>query len=493
MAEYKLNALHLHLADDEGFRLEIPGLPELTELSAQRCHDPSETRCLLPQLGSGPFTDTSGSGYFSREEFISLLRAAAALHIEVVPEFDMPGHSRAAVRAMDLRASRGDSTFRLSDPDDVSQYRSVQFYSDNVINPCLESSYAFVEKIMAEVAAMYAEADVPLRTFHIGADEVPAGAWGASPRCRALYDKTPLVTTREGVLPYFLSRVASLARSHGFGLRTYHEGLRRGDMGDLLDPKTDLGSVTASTNFSTNLQWFDDALAGLTEAGYAVVLSNFDYLFFDHPQEPDPEERGNPWATRFTDTKHVFSFISGNLSANAQLSPVCANGGCSGTTNATPPSKPENVIGLEAALWSELMRTDEQLEYMALPRLLALAERAWHRADWEPKDGMDAAAPIDLPRLAEDWQRFANVLGHDELPKLDRAGLRYRIEVPGGRIVKGRLEANVALPGLRIQYRTLDGEWALYDAREPPALSECELRAVSSNGRAGRSTRCKGR
>jgi hexosaminidase len=120
--------------------------------------------------------------------------------------------------------------------------------------------------------------------------------------------------------------------------------------------------------------------------------------------------------------------------------------------------------------------------------LLALAERAWHRAEWEPPDGMDAAAPIDLPRLAADWQRFANALGHNELPKLDTAGVRYRIEVPGGRIVNGRLEANVALPGLGIEYRAPNGEWTRYDPSAPPAVASCDLRAVSSTGRAGRST-----
>jgi hexosaminidase len=489
MAAYKLNALHLHLADDEGFRLEIPGLPELTELSGQRCHDPHETHCILPQLGSGPFSDTEGSGHFTRDEFIDLLRAASALHIDVIPEFDMPGHSRAAVRAMALRAAHGDASYRLDDPGDTSQYRSVQFYDDNVANPCLESTYVFVEKLMDEVGAMYSEAGVPLRTWHTGADEVPAGAWTHSPRCQQVYAENPSVTGPNEVLPYFLSRVAALAKARGMSIRAYNDGLRRTTSNgetEVLSPERDLSGVTASTNWAANLQWFDDSLAPLTDLDYQVVLSSFDYLYFDHPQAPDPEERGNPWATRFSDTKRVFSYISGNLAANAQLMPICQNGGCPATLSATAPAKPQNVIGIQGDLWSEFIRSDEHFEYMAFPRMLALAERAWHRAEWEPPDGMDAAAPIDLKALASDWERFANVLGHRELPKLDQTGVRYRLEVPGGRLVNGTLEANVSAPGLRIEYKAPNGEWTAYNAAEPPALGSTELRAVTSTGRAGR-------
>jgi hypothetical protein len=95
---YKLNVLHLHLTDDEGWRLEIPGLPELTAVGGPRCHDLEETTCPLPQLGSGPGADREGggSGYLRRQQMVALLRAARARHIEVVPEIDSPGHARAA-------------------------------------------------------------------------------------------------------------------------------------------------------------------------------------------------------------------------------------------------------------------------------------------------------------------------------------------------------------------------------------------------------------
>ncbi|MDZ7903052.1 MAG: family 20 glycosylhydrolase [Rheinheimera sp.] len=102
MARYKLNKLHLHLTEDEGWRLEIPGLPELTDIGGTRCFDLTEQKCLLTQLGTGPHRTGSGNGYYSTADFIEILKFAAARHIEVIPEIDMPGTC--------ARSSRGDGS-----------------------------------------------------------------------------------------------------------------------------------------------------------------------------------------------------------------------------------------------------------------------------------------------------------------------------------------------------------------------------------------------
>src|SRR3546814_11776282 len=107
MAAYKLNKLHLHLADDEGWRIEIPALPELAAIGSKRCHDPSERTCLLPQLGAGPDGTGAVNGYLTVADYEAIVRAAAARQIEVIPSIDMPGHSRAAIRAMEDRTSAG--------------------------------------------------------------------------------------------------------------------------------------------------------------------------------------------------------------------------------------------------------------------------------------------------------------------------------------------------------------------------------------------------
>src|SRR3546814_19108949 len=106
MAAYKLNKLHLHLADDEGWRIEIPALPELAAIGSKRCHDPSERTCLLPQLGAGPDGTGAVNGYLTVADYEALVRAGAARQIQVIPSIAMPAHSRAAYRAMDPRTWR---------------------------------------------------------------------------------------------------------------------------------------------------------------------------------------------------------------------------------------------------------------------------------------------------------------------------------------------------------------------------------------------------
>jgi hexosaminidase len=495
MAAYKLNTLHLHLADDEGFRLEIPGLPELTSVGAKRCHDLTDSKCLLPQLGSGPTTQTAGSGFLSRSEFVSILRAARARNIEVIPEFDMPGHARAAIKAMEARARSGDTTYLLSDPDDNSQYLSIQNYTDNAINACMDSSYAFLGKLMDEVGTMYRDAGAKLSTWHLGGDEVGAGAWTASPACEALYAQSSEVKDADDVHGYFVKRANQMAMERGFGIRGWSDGLRKtvtDSSGNavkvFLDPATDLAGNAVSTNWWGTLFWWDNSAYTMANAGYKVVLTSPDFLYFDHPYEADPKERGYYWATRFTSVRKLFGYMPANLPANSQLTKDRMGGDYTGAfAGIATLEKPENVLGMEGALWGETVRTAEQLEYMVFPRLLALAERAWHRGNWEPADGNDYAAPIDMNNLAADWQRFANVLGHKELKKVERSGVQFRVEVPGAIIDNGVLKANVAMPGLGIQYRTPGSRWLSYNAQNPPRVSSAEVRAVSYVGRAGRS------
>ena len=497
MAAYKLNTLHLHLSDDEGWRLEIPGLPELTTIGSRRCWDPTEKKCLLPELGSGADPSTAGTGHLSRAEFVEIVRAARARSIEVIPELDMPGHARAAIKAMQART---DATYSLSDPLDMSKYQSTQYYSDDAVNACMSSTYAFIDKVMTEVGKMYADAGATLKTWHVGGDEVGAGAWTASPACDALYSQGGdaeggAVGGAWDVQAYFLRRVNALAKAHGFAIRGWSDNLKKvtgvDAMGNrtygFLDPASDFGGNAVSTNWWGTLYWWDNSAYTLANMGYQVILTSPDFLYLDHPYEADPEERGYYWATRFTDVRKLFSYVSGNLPANAQLTKDrFGDDYTAAVASAGPLDAPANIIGLEGALWGETASSDEFLEQMVFPRMLALAERAWHRASWEPADGTQASATIDKVQLQADWERFANVLGHKELAKLDRAGVRYRVEVPGGQISDGKLQANVALPGLAIDYRDDHGHWVAYDDVHRPVVASTQVRARTASGRVGR-------
>ena len=134
-----------------------------SKMGSKRCHDVREDTCLGSQLGSGPGTGNSGSGFYNVDDYREILRYAEERHVEVIPEFDMPGHGHAAIKAMQARqkkfAAVGQDNeankYLLSDPLDTSKYLSVQFFTDNAINPCLESTYEFLELVVSSVKHMH--------------------------------------------------------------------------------------------------------------------------------------------------------------------------------------------------------------------------------------------------------------------------------------------------------------------------------------------------
>ncbi|NBU36201.1 MAG: beta-N-acetylhexosaminidase, partial [Bacteroidetes bacterium] len=147
LAHYKINKFHFHLTDDEGWRLEIPGLPELTDFGSKRGYSKNEKEHLLPAYGSGLTANaekSSGTGHYTKADFLEIIRFAKARHITVIPEIDIPGHARAAIKSMEARQAKlsldgnkaAAEQYRLFTPNDKSQYRSVQNYPDNVLDVC---------------------------------------------------------------------------------------------------------------------------------------------------------------------------------------------------------------------------------------------------------------------------------------------------------------------------------------------------------------------
>ena len=483
MGRYKLNQLHLHLGDDEGWRLQIPRFPELTEVGGFRCYDPSETHCLLPQLGSGPDRDTAVNGYLSRADYIEILKAAAARGITVIPEFDMPGHSRAAIHSMEARYRRLMSegrkadaeAFRLVEPGDITQYRSVQNYNDNTLNVCLPSTYRFTDAVIDEVAAMHRAAGVPLKTYHVGGDET-AGAWSGSPACKALMARTGLKV--EGLGPMFIERVTNMLARKGIMVAGWSDGL------DHVAPATMPAKVQSDI-------WGDLFTAAPAEAhrtanvGWKTVIGVPNVLYFDVPYAPNPLERGYDWPTRGTDTFKVFSFLSQNLPANASVMKDLNNK--PPTTGDPVPLQPgRSFAGAQANLWSETVRRDSLVDYMLFPRLIAFAERAWQRASWEPpyRPGISYSygdGKVDLAALKSDWDSFASRMPA-QLQQLERDGIFYRLAPPGARIVNGTLEANSEFPQQTIEYRSGDDQWRRYSA-PVRVRGPVELRTRSFDGR----------
>jgi len=485
MGRYKLNRLHLHLGDDEGWRLAIDGLPELTDIGSKRCHDLKEDTCLLPQLGSGPFADAPVNGYLTRADYIDILKAAQANHIEVIPSFDMPGHSRAAVRSMEARyrhltaagQPEAANQYRLQDPQDTTVYSSIQSYSDNTLNICIPTTYAFIDKVIDTIAEYHKAAGIPLKRYHIGADET-AGAWTGSPACQAMMAEKHL--TAKQMTPYFITQVSAMLAEKGIEPAGWSDG-----MGHVAPAQ--MPPIVQSNSWGLLLA------GGLGDAhkhanqGWQVIMSSPEVLYLDMPYAPDPKERGYDWASRGTDLFKVFAFLPDNLPANASLM-TDLNGRGVTITDDQPLNPDHHITGMQGQLWSESIRSDAIADYMLFPRTLALAERAWHRAAWEPayvpgKSYTYGDDTIDQKTLLADWQDFQARLV-PQLAALDAAGLPYRLPVPGARIVDGRLGANSPMAGVEIEYRTT-GDWRRYD--NPVSITgPVELRTRSASGRTGR-------
>ena len=175
----------------------------------------------MSQFGSGPYTNTSGTGYYSTEDYREILRHATARHIQVIPEFDFPGHSHAAIKSMIARHDRlmqqgneeGAKQFLLNDFKDESRYLSIQMFTDETSSCCLNSTYTLVEFILKTLVDLHRDIQ-PLTVYHFGGDEVPRGAWLKSPACEQLARTLNIpfnnVNTHNKLKEYFLQRLTNI-------------------------------------------------------------------------------------------------------------------------------------------------------------------------------------------------------------------------------------------------------------------------------------------
>lgn len=522
MAAYKLNVLHMHLSDDEGWRLQIPSIPELTSVGARRVFqldgagNVTEGGGLMPQLGSGPGTDNQGTGFYTTAQFVDMLQYAAARKVQVIPEFDMPAHARAAVVAMRARAVNlgraNDLSLRLDDPEDTSRYLTVQHYDDGILNPCLPGTYNFISTIIRDVQAAYTQAGLTLDVWHMGGDEaknVFTGGgfqdinasdkvnyrgninrsewdypWEQSPACKSFIDTTAEVSSRDDLQPYFVREVAKRVNEAGIStFYAYQDIYDDISASELATEKAGVGfweMIATSTGYNN--------INNFSNKGFETVVAVPDFLYFDFPQEINPQERGYYWATRYTDTRKVFGFAPENLPQNAETSLTREGRNWEATGNTAN----QGFVGMQGQLWSETVRTPEQFDYMVYPRLLALAERAWSRGSWEldytPGRTFSGGSTslVDKTALLNDYSAFAAALGHKELRKLDAAGVKYRVSVPGASIANGQIDMNIDLPGLPLEYST-DGSNFVPFTTPASASGVVAIRARSANGqRSGR-------
>jgi hexosaminidase len=503
MAFYKMNKLHLHMTDDEGWRLEIPALPELTEVGAYRGHTLDERDHLMPAYGSGPDPHAEGnhgSGYLSQEVFIELLEFAASHHIEVIPEINFPGHARAAIYAMEARYDRlmkegkeeEAAYYRLIDPQDASVYNSAQNFNDNVICVCTEGPYRLFETVVDELIAMYQEAGLTLNILHTGGDEVPAGVWEGSPICQAFLEEHPEFGNYANLQAYFGSRIFEILERKELVMGGWEEiVMKKNEEGKWIPNPEFVGKNMLPYVWNSIYENLDLGNR-LANEGFDLILCNVNNFYFDLAYTHHPAERGLYWGG-FVNTRSSFDFVPYDVFKSTFTdkwgNPYDPDTDFKGMIRMNKNAY-HRVKGLQAELWSETLKGGTMAEYYYLPKLIGFAERAWAgQVSWgQIIDTEERRAAMDT-----DWNRFANRVGQRELPRLDHihGGYNYRLPPPGAVIKEGQLHANIDFPGLAVRYTTDGTE----PTTESPAYTgpvevsgKVRLRSFDTRGRGSRTS-----
>ncbi|MGH7576334.1 MAG: family 20 glycosylhydrolase, partial [Longimicrobiales bacterium] len=374
-----------------------------------------------------------------------------------------------------------------------STYRSVQRWDDNVINVCQESTYRFLERVVDDLIAMHAEAGTPLDVIHVGGDEVPAGVWRHSPACEALIAASPDINAPPQLFDHFLERMADILDQRDIRLAGWEEiALTERFYGEGEKEPNPVHVERRFLPFAWRAIWgrgAEDLGYRLANTGYEIVMSNASSLYFDLAYDKDPEEPGFYWAGLIS-TRTAWEFVPFDLFRTARLdimgNPIDETA-YTDAVRLTGEGR-RNILGIQGQLWGETLVEPSRMEYMAFPRLLALAERAWSP---EPAWALIDDRPQREEALLAAWNEFANRLGQRELPRLDylHDGIGYRIPVAGGVIDGGVLHANVSYPGMAIHYTTNGRTPTLHSPRyEGPVEVDgpVALRVFDTRGRGGR-------
>jgi len=348
LARYKINRFHWHLTEDQGWRIEIDRYPRLTEIAAFR----EQT-----QIGHG-LDEFNGDGiryggFYTKDEIRDIVAYAQARHVTIIPEIEMPGHAQAALAAYpELACTEG--------PFEVAMTWGV---FEDIYCP-YEETFEFLENVLAEVIELF-----PGEYIHIGGDEAPKTRWEESEYVRDLMVREGFNDV-EQVQGYFIRRIERFLNQNGKRLIGWDEILEGG-----LPPN------------ATVMSW-RGTIGGIeaSRRGHDVVMTPYSHLYFDYYQSENQDEE--PFAIGgFLPLDTVYSY-----------EPV-------------PPQlrdrDKERIIGAQANVWTEYMKTGDHVEYMLMPRMLALSEVVWSPAE------------------AKDYENFLDRIEW-HLARLDALGVNYR-------------------------------------------------------------------
>ena len=351
MALHKLNTFHWHLVDDHGWRIEIKKYPKLTQVGAWR----SDVGFKLdPKSTTAYGADGRYGGFYTQDEVREVVAYAAARHITIVPEIEMPGHSIAALAAYPELSCSGEPRGT-----DVPAGVHAGVYCAGKEEP-----FEFLQNVLAEVIELF-----PSQYIHIGGDEVPKENWKKCERCQARIKEEGLKNEHE-LQSYFIRRIEKIINGKGRNLIGWSE-IREGGL-----------APSAAV-----MDWIGGALETANE-GRNVVMSPTSFCYFDYYQSQN--QAAEPRAIGgYLPLSKVYSFepIPTKLDA----------------------ARHKHILGAQGNVWTEYMPNFKQVQYMAFPRLSALAEVAW-----SPKESRNYED--FLARMETHYQR------------LDKAGINCRRE-----------------------------------------------------------------
>jgi hexosaminidase len=327
MSHYKFNLLHLHLTDDEGWRVEIKSFPRLTTVGAYNVKKIGQFGSFSPPTADEP---RNYGGFYTQDDIREIVKYAKDRYIDIMPEIDVPGHSLATVVAYP----------ELSCSPDADHYQVISgehMTADNTLDPSNEKTYLFLDKVVTEIAELF-----PFGYIHMGGDEAVKTSWEKSSSVQA-FMKREGIHTSAALQGYFEKRVEKIVESKGKKFMGWDE-IMDGGLGPkaaVMSWRGNKGGVAAS------------------KLGHDVVMSPQDYAYFDYMQSDAVNE------------PHVYATL--RLAKTYQFEPI-------------PVGSDENFIhGGQANLWTEQIFTFREVEYMTWPRALAMAEDVWSpkaKKDW---------------------------------------------------------------------------------------------------------------
>lgn len=315
LAHHKLNIFHWHLTDDDGWRIELDAYPELTERTAWRGKEES----LPPSYDSG---DARYGGFYTKNEIKGIIAYAAERQVTIIPEIDVPGHCKPVTVCHPELLCEGE----------IAQFKSVQEVAENLLCAGREETFDFLATVIQEVAELF-----PSPYLHMGGDERPEGPWEQCPQCAKRIEDQGLKNV-DALQGYFMERVRQIVSKQGKTMVGWNE-ITHGN-------KVDHSAIVTA---------WQDPEKGIEAArsGYPVVMAPAQHTYFDLAQGEDPDEPGLRWAGIVT------------LEKAYNWEPIFDS------------EYEEQVLGIEGCLWSETLINESRAEYMAFPRICALAEVAW--------------------------------------------------------------------------------------------------------------------